>query len=445
MRFPHVVLIVVDSLRADTADLARMPFIERRAVCFRQARSPGCWTAPATGSIFTGRFPHEHGLETRSRTSLNDDLPTLAQRFLDAGYRTCQVTANGVTQMWGLNRGFETIECVWKDLPTIGWVDKVLLTLSRPRLRKLLFSGNRVALESDISSSKVWLRDTAPIVFYKTHEHLRTHRAHNEHSFLFLNLMETHFPYHVDEVVRMTADGWINKARELKGLIDLVNERWLTKGQMTISTEILALLRSRQTRAWLRLAPKLDAFVEEISRHDDTIIIICSDHGECFGEDGMNAYHFGNLTEAGNRVPLFLIDPHQRAFTIETPICTNDLYGTILRRAGIIREGIDLVTESHRSIPIMQSYWHPVKRFGKPTHENYRHDDFGFVENDCRFIWRAGHWHYAEIRPIHEREALPKSLGHESAIAMINDSERRRQIGRLFEQFLAFSADQPAT
>ena len=61
--------------------------ISARAIAFHQARAAGCWTLPATASVFTGLLPHEHGATTHTRR-LRADVPTLAERMKQLGYAT---------------------------------------------------------------------------------------------------------------------------------------------------------------------------------------------------------------------------------------------------------------------------------------------------------------------------------------------------------------------
>ena len=94
----HVVVVVVDALRADSVDPATCPFIEERSL--GAAITPAPWTFPAVSSLLVGRYPHEHGAMRRSdeaeRTSTDLVIPsrlpaddeTLSEVFAGAGYRT---------------------------------------------------------------------------------------------------------------------------------------------------------------------------------------------------------------------------------------------------------------------------------------------------------------------------------------------------------------------
>ena len=76
---PDVVVIVVDTLRRDRLpfydpERKTAPFLDtmaRQGMVFDNAWSSSSWTAPATASIFTGRYPNQHGVRTGIRAAYN--------------------------------------------------------------------------------------------------------------------------------------------------------------------------------------------------------------------------------------------------------------------------------------------------------------------------------------------------------------------------------------
>lgn len=92
----HVVVAVVDCLRADALD-APTPFLD--GLDGRDAVTPSTWTFPAVTSLLTGRYPHGHGAIRRTddfESSVADvtglppqsRAPTVSERFAAAGYDT---------------------------------------------------------------------------------------------------------------------------------------------------------------------------------------------------------------------------------------------------------------------------------------------------------------------------------------------------------------------
>ena len=78
-------------------------------VLFEQAVSVAPLTLPAHSSIFTGRFPPEHGVRDNGGFFLGPEQLTLAEVLKARGYRTgAFVGAYVLDSKWGLNQGFDT-------------------------------------------------------------------------------------------------------------------------------------------------------------------------------------------------------------------------------------------------------------------------------------------------------------------------------------------------
>lgn len=127
-----VVVIVADTLRADYCTPERMPAVAALAAestvytdCWSTAR----WTLPAHGSLFTGLLPHKHGAVSRD-TRLREDVPTLAEHYRAAGYRTEAVVANWafVSAHYGLDRGFDSFEhtATWTQESAVPLIDEAI-------------------------------------------------------------------------------------------------------------------------------------------------------------------------------------------------------------------------------------------------------------------------------------------------------------------------------
>ena len=111
---PNVLLLVLDTARALNMSVhgyprPTTPSLERlaaRGTRFDFAVSPSPWTLPGHASLFTGQWPHQMAVDWR--VPLDDSLPTLAETFRAAGYRTGGIVANlaYVRPEWGVARGF---------------------------------------------------------------------------------------------------------------------------------------------------------------------------------------------------------------------------------------------------------------------------------------------------------------------------------------------------
>ncbi len=125
-----VVLVVVDTLRADHLSvydhpLETSPHLEawsERGAVYDRAFASAPWTLPSVGSIFTGRYPLQHGSgrakklrpngETRRIfVGLDESSPTLAEVLTKAGYNAgALVTNTFLRPIFGLTRGFESYD-----------------------------------------------------------------------------------------------------------------------------------------------------------------------------------------------------------------------------------------------------------------------------------------------------------------------------------------------
>ena len=150
---PNVVLVTIDTLRADRVAAyghaaAETPTIDRLAregVLVEDAVVQVPQTRPSHASIFTGRYPYEHGIRDNYSTPLAPGTPTLASILRQQGWDTAAfIGAYPVSRPSGLDRGF----AVYDDPFAAGdattrearterrakeVVDKALAWLVRPR------------------------------------------------------------------------------------------------------------------------------------------------------------------------------------------------------------------------------------------------------------------------------------------------------------------------
>lgn len=117
---PSVLLVVVDTLRADrvgAAGAARsltpaVDALAARGVTHTQARATAPWTSPSVASLLTSRDPAELGYaDSGAPIRLDDGVLTLAEIFRSNGYRTAAVVAHDyVGASLGFAQGFESFD-----------------------------------------------------------------------------------------------------------------------------------------------------------------------------------------------------------------------------------------------------------------------------------------------------------------------------------------------
>ena len=109
-----IVLITIDTLRADHVDARRMPALDalgRDAIVFDQALTVSPLTLPAHASLFTGRYPPRHGVRDNEIFSLAPEIPVYPALLKQRGYATAAfVSAPVLDHRYGLQRGFDVYD-----------------------------------------------------------------------------------------------------------------------------------------------------------------------------------------------------------------------------------------------------------------------------------------------------------------------------------------------
>jgi arylsulfatase A-like enzyme len=267
---PNIVLISIDTLRADHLSCygysnSITPTMDRLAgdgILFEKAISQSSWTLPSHASMLTGLYPIEHGCNAVQGVTLSPKVNTIAEYLSNSGYRTMAVTSTLlVSRAYGLGQGFER------------------------------FHFSQSATADD-------LIDVATR-FVSDHQ--------DEPFFLFLHLFDPHHPYTAPEAYRSM---FVSDAefKEVDGNLDHI---WPEGGATMIEAHKLDILR-RLYDAEIRFTDvELGRFIDTLSTLDllnRTAIILTSDHGESFGENG-EFYHGSALYNQQIHVPLILRYP----------------------------------------------------------------------------------------------------------------------------------------
>ncbi|MGH9377849.1 MAG: sulfatase [Terriglobia bacterium] len=320
--YPNIVLIVLDTVRADhfpcygysRPTTPGLCSLAAQGVLFGNAIAPSSWTLPSITSIFTGLMPHQTGADW-SRPL--DPAPwTLARILQSKGYETAGFNSNPFYGLagWRLSEGFDLYDddsaSIRHNLAVTFLGQSVLQTLYDRLIRYNQFDHrNADDVNHDVER---WSR----------------RRNASEPYFLFINYMDAHRPYlppapfdhrfgNIPRRLLPRVTSALNNGRppltytsqEREDLIDGYDNS-------------LAYLDSRVQR--------LIGFLRTRPGGGRTIFIVTSDHGEGFGEHG--AYDHGwNLYHEVLRVPLIIAGPGIPAgVRVQTPVSSRSIFSTVL-------------------------------------------------------------------------------------------------------------------
>jgi arylsulfatase A-like enzyme/Tfp pilus assembly protein PilF len=113
----NLVVITLDTTRADrlgaygysSAGTPNFDALAEDGVLFDHASTSAPITLPAHSSLFTGRFPPQHGVRDNGGYFLNDKEQTLAETLKARGYATGGfIAAYVLDAKWGIAQGFDT-------------------------------------------------------------------------------------------------------------------------------------------------------------------------------------------------------------------------------------------------------------------------------------------------------------------------------------------------
>ena len=269
---PNIVLITIDTLRADHLScygyhLKTSPTIDKLAedgVRFENAYSPIPLTGPSHTSLFTSRFPQEHGARINGYAVPKDSqwlsLPQILKRF---GYQ------NGAfVSAWPLTSRLTHLDR-WFDLYRRGPEPQISSFQLQPLRRGCDASGSLMA----------------------------GGKPGRGRFFLWVHYFDPHSPYNLrEDFAEPESSGHPNSTRE------------------PLNREMAN--RIKKYDAEIGYADfhigKLLARLDELGLKESTLVVLTSDHGESLGEHGYVG-HGRQLSEGIVHIPLIMRYPRKVA------------------------------------------------------------------------------------------------------------------------------------
>jgi hypothetical protein len=331
---------VLDAARRDAvapyapeAATPALAALARRGVAVKQAYATAPWTLPSHVAMFTGALASEFGLDqapggdprgvAAAVEPLADRL--LAGRLAAAGYETHGYSANlWVSRHSGLDSGFDEFRYAPSER-----LERAFGADAGRRSAGLAWAREGLSSSGD---------DGAAVIGTELGAAIRAADAATP-QFWFVNLVEAHSPY-------LPPRPWndLGPRQRIRAALDC--ERYLNfeaiclaaAGGLAPPPQALARLAHLHRRsvafmdAWL--AGVLAALAAR-AMLDDTLVIVSSDHGECFGEDGLVAHGF-SLIEPLIHVPLVAAGPGAELFDDSAgALSLRELPGLIATASGL--------------------------------------------------------------------------------------------------------------
>lgn len=318
---PNIVLVIVDTLRADHLSSYHYPRLTSphidemaaKGALFENAISTSSWTLPSHASMLTGLYPAQHGAQA-IQDQLGANIPTIAEALSRAGYHTAAYSASPFfTRQQGLGRGFMEFGDFFLS-PTVAlnqvhYTSTIINDLSKKGWIRSVGWSSAVTVNASVSQ---WLDRT------------------NGPFFLALNYFEVHEP-------NMVPREWHGRyAAEQRSEKRIANEttRAVPQGALQIQQKIddyddaIAYVDDCLQQLMSNLAHR--------SLTNNILVIFTSDHGEGLGEHG-EVGHGTTLYYPTVHVPLIFYWPGHipAGIRINQAISTKELPATILDLLGI--------------------------------------------------------------------------------------------------------------
>jgi len=356
-RKPDVLIVILDTVRADMVSTygyrhpttPQLDAVGEAGVVFEDVTAPGSWTWPSHASLFTGLGPWAHGAHASVAAKgvglagghwgllgLRPELPTLADRFGEAGYRTVSLASNRfLDKKLGLTRGFEITET----------------------MHDLKLSERAIELIDDT--------DDRPL-------------------FMFVNILLAHAPWEIYPVpwsmrhterlkTAETVPDWTTPflMKDTPGL-DLGvfppgasqgGYRQLMSGELVVPDQDMEMVEDLYTGGIKAADFLLNKILERwTATRPAGVVAVTSDHGEYLGEHGLWD-HGKTIFNQVTRVPLAIAAPGRlpKGKRVSTPVQMHDLHDTVLDLAGIdgprAMSLLPVIEGEPRSGPILAKSW----------------------------------------------------------------------------------------
>jgi arylsulfatase A-like enzyme len=308
----HVMLVVVDTLRADHLgfygyERPTSPGLDAwaaRGAVFEQALATSPWTLPSFASIYTGELPSRHEAARVAGPRdvgtvvgrLNAELRTLAEILGEAGFATAAIVNNPFLEpRTGVERGFDHYD----------WHPGANHDMRRA--------------EDVVDRGLSWLE-----------------AAGDQPSLLVLHLFDPHLDYDPPPATR----GRFTAGYEGRLRYPVSDRRRIRKQLLATEPDDRAFIVGAYDEEVLYVDAELTRLLgslDDAGRLGETLVVLVADHGEEFFEHG-GFEHGRTVYQEVLRVPLVVWGPGIRPARIRAPVSIVDVLPTVLEALALAPE-----------------------------------------------------------------------------------------------------------
>ncbi|MBA3870918.1 MAG: sulfatase [Anaerolineae bacterium] len=366
---PNILFIVLDTMRRDRLsiyghDRETSPHFDAFAqdsTLFERAVSAAQWTVPSHASMFTGVYPSTHGL-TQADGMLPRAYPMLAEILRNGGYETVAFCNNPLVGVLnnGLQRGFTRFYNYSSAAPfrpkehQQSKLRREAMHLFRRYMARPI--GNQFA------HSDLLFRMSLNPLFVPLWTRLINYKGNSAHSiddlmnywaqqtaggsdkpmFAFLNLMGSHTPYNPPQDVLDRVAPEVRRNHQMYTFMRRFNAeaaRWESPADPPLEDwerDTLHHFYNAEIASQDVHVGRLLKWLKDTGKLDNTMVVICADHGEGHGEHDFMGHGFVVYQELVH-VPLVIHYPERFPVgkRIMNTISTRRLFHTVLEAANL--------------------------------------------------------------------------------------------------------------
>ena len=322
----NVCLLVMDTARGDHFScngysFITTPNIDRIAeegLLYTKAFSASNWTPPGHISIFTGKYPSQHG--NNGKAYMPDELVSLTEILHQEGYY-CMAMYNNPLAGGNINltQGFDN------DIGVFGshWVYPAPFRLWDKFVKR--DSGSKITF-SMAQATFEWMK------------------KRGAHLFLYINVTEPHAPYNVHEPYFSDFTQFLNKdkignieqTKELCRTLDLIiHDSTRFVGSNEESYRYIRATYDSEMAYCDHYFGKFADWMDAAGLLNETLLVITADHGEFLGEH-LTMGHPELLFNPVLRIPLILRYPRLIKPKVDDGYASNvDVFPTVLNLMGL--------------------------------------------------------------------------------------------------------------